>query len=272
MLTTHEDIDKIAFTGSSATGKKVMAASAQTLKRVTLELGGNDPAIICDDVDIDAIIPKIAILSFLCTSQICMMIKRLYVHSNIYPRFLQAFVAHTKTLKVGSGLDPQNFIGPVQNSMQYGKVRDLYSRISQEKWQPAIGGTLPSMDPAKEGGGYFFEPTIIDNPPETSRIVTEEPFGPILPVLKWDNEDDVIAAANNTKMGLGASVWSKDLERAERMAKQLEAGSVWVNSHFDVAPGVPFGGHKESGVGTEWGVNGLKAYCNSQCLWLKKGV
>ncbi|KAL8948263.1 MAG: hypothetical protein Q9222_005534 [Ikaeria aurantiellina] len=270
MFTTHPDVDKISFTGSTATGKKVMAAASQTLKRVTLELGGNDPAIICDDVDIEAIIPKIAIVSFLCCAQICMMIKRLYVHSAIYPRFLAAFVSHLKTFKTGSGLDPDNFIGPVQNSMQYNKVLDMYSQIEKQGWQPALGGSMPAHPDGSKG--FFFEPTIIDNPPHDSRIVTEEPFGPILPILKWEDEDDVIAKANDSKMGLGASVWSSDLERATRMAKQLEAGSVWVNSHFDVAPGVPFGGHKWSGIGTEWGSNGLKGFGNSQCLWLKKKV
>ncbi|KAI4129423.1 MAG: hypothetical protein LQ338_002263 [Usnochroma carphineum] len=268
MFTTHPDIDKIAFTGSSATGKKVMAASASTLKRVTLELGGNDPAILCDDVDIEAIIPKLAIVSFLCTSQICMMIKRLYVHSKIYPKFVEAFCNHVKAnFKVGPGTDPANFIGPVQNSMQYEKVKDMYSQIAKQGWKPALGGDMPDESTSK---GYFFNPTVIDNPPEDSRIVTEEPFGPILPILRWDDDDDVIARANDTKMGLGASVWSSNLERATRMAKQLEAGSVWVNSHFEVAPGIPFGGHKWSGIGTEWGVDGLKAYCNSQSLWLKK--
>ncbi|KAL8663696.1 MAG: hypothetical protein Q9202_003642 [Teloschistes flavicans] len=270
MLTEHPDIDKIAFTGSSATGKKVMASAASTLKRVTLELGGNDPAIICDDVDIDAIIPKLAILSFLCCAQICMMIKRLYVHTNIYDRFLAAFAAHTATLRVGPGTDPDTFIGPVQNRMQYAKVHDLYTQINKQGWKTALGGQVPDLDPSTKG--YFFEPTIIDDPPADARVVTEEPFGPILPVLRWEHEADVIAQANDTKMGLGASVWSRDLERATRMAKQLEAGSVWVNSHFDVAPGVPFGGHKWSGVGTEWGVAGLKAYCNSQSMWLKKKV
>ncbi|KAL8732280.1 MAG: hypothetical protein Q9166_002852 [cf. Caloplaca sp. 2 TL-2023] len=270
MFTTHPDIDKIAFTGSIATGKKVMASCAPTLKRVTLELGGNDPCIICEDVDIEAIIPKLAILSFLCCSQICMMIKRLYVHESIYQRFIAAFVEHIKTLKVGPGTDPDVFIGPVQNSMQYEKVKDIYSQIGQQGWKPALGGEMPEPDPT--GKGYFFQPTIIDNPPEDSSIVTEEPFGPILPVLKWRDEDDVIAKANHSKMGLGASVWSKDLERATRMAKQLESGSVWVNSHFDVAPGVPFGGHKWSGIGMEWGLLGLKAYCNPQTLWLKKTV
>ncbi|MCJ1368759.1 hypothetical protein MMC16_007905 [Acarospora aff. strigata] len=265
MLTAHPGIDKVSFTGSSVTGKKVMESCSKTLKRVTLELGGNDAAIVCEDVDIEKVIPKITLLSFLCSSQICMMIKRLYVHESIYPQFLSAMVEHTKTLKVGPGLEPDVFFGPVQNSMQYEKMKTLFSDIGKEGWKPAIGGTLPDS-----GKGYFITPTIIDNPPEDSRIVTEEPFGPILPVLKWNDEVDVIERANDTKMGLGASVWSADFERANRMAKQLEAGSVWVNSHFDVAPGVPFGGHKWSGMGTEWGVNGLKAYCNSQSLWLKK--
>ncbi|KAI4287155.1 MAG: hypothetical protein L6R35_003584 [Caloplaca aegaea] len=269
MFTTHPDIDKIAFTGSSATGKKVMAASAPTLKRVTLELGGNDPAIICDDVDMEKIIPKLAIVSFLCCSQICMMIKRLYVHSSIYDQFVAAFCAHVReNFKVGPGTDPDNFIGPVQNSMQYAKVKDMYSQIAAQGWKPALGGDMP--DETTSSKGYFFTPTVIDNPPEDSRIVTEEPFGPILPILKWEHDDEVIARANDSKMGLGASVWSTDLERATAMAKQIEAGTVWVNSHFEVAPGIPFGGHKWSGIGTEWGVNGLKAYCNSQSLWLKK--
>ncbi|KAL8876768.1 MAG: hypothetical protein Q9198_005096, partial [Flavoplaca austrocitrina] len=235
MFTTHPDIDKIAFTGSIATGKKVMAAAAPTLKRVTLELGGNDPAIICDDVDVEAIIPKLAILSFLCCSQICMMIKRLYIHENIYPRFLSAFTSHTASLKVGPGTDPDVFIGPVQNKMQFDKVRSMYRHISSEKWTPALGGNVPDANP--EGKGYFFEPTIIDNPPDDSAIVTDEPFGPILPCLKWKDEVEVIRRANEGKWGLGASVWSKDIEKAERMARKLEAGSVWVNSHFDVAPG-----------------------------------
>ena len=199
-----------------------------------------------------------------------MMIKRLYVHENIYPRFLSAFTSHTASLKVGPGTDPDVFIGPVQNKMQFDKVRSMYQHISSEKWTPALGGNVPDADP--EGKGYFFEPTIIDNPPDDSAIVTDEPFGPILPCLKWKDEDDVIARANEGKWGLGASIWSNDVEKAECMARRLDAGSVWVNSHFDVAPGVPFGGHKWSGVGMEWGVLGLKGYCNPQTLWLKKGV
>ncbi|CAI7584047.1 hypothetical protein N7533_000378 [Penicillium manginii] len=264
MITEHAGIDKISFTGSIATGKRVMASCAKTLKRVTLELGGNDPCIICEDVDIDAIIPKIGVLSYLCSSQICMMIKRLYVHEKIYDQFLEKLVAFVKTLKVGDGTEADTFFGPVQNSMQFEKAKDLFSSISADNLKAVLGGSI------EDSKGYFIHPTIIDNPPESSRVVQEEPFAPILPVMKWSDEDDVIAKANALETGLGSSVWSKDFERGTRIADQLESGVVWVNSHFDVQPNVPFGGHKQSGLGVEWGLTGLLGYCNSQTQWLKK--
>ncbi|CAL5873715.1 uncharacterized protein PFLUO_LOCUS7997 [Penicillium psychrofluorescens] len=264
MLTEHPDIDKISFTGSTATGKRVMASCAKNLKRVTLELGGNDPAIICDDVDIDAIIPKIGISSYLCSSQICMMIKRLYVHEKIYDTFLEKMIAFVKTLKIGDGTEPDVFFGPIQNKMQFEKAKALLSSITTEKLKVVLGGSI------NDSHGYFVHPTIIDNPPELSRIVQEEPFAPILPIVKWSNEDDVLDKANALGTGLGASVWTKDFERATRIANQLQAGSVWVNSHFDISPKVPFGGHKQSGIGTEWGLTGLLGYCNSQTQWLRK--
>ncbi|KAL4736180.1 Aldehyde/histidinol dehydrogenase [Aspergillus similis] len=264
MITDHPGIDKISFTGSSATGKKVMASAAKTLKRVTLELGGNDAAIVCDDVDIDKVVPNLAILSFLTSSQICMMIKRLYVHEKIYDAFLQKFVAFVANFKVGAGTQDGVFIGPVQNEMQYEKAKNLFASIESEKLHPALGGTITASD------GYFIAPTIIDNPPESSRVVQEEPFAPILPVLKWTDEDEVIARANASESALGASVWSVDLERAQRIAGQLAGGSVWINSHFEVSPFAPFGGHKSSGIGVEWGLTGLLGYCNSQTVWVKK--
>lgn len=140
-------------------------------------------------------------------------------------------------------------------------------RSASSPWKVAVGGNV-----REDSKGYFVEPCIIDNPPEDSRIVVEEPFGPIVPILKWSSEDDVIERANALKTGLGASVWSKDLERAERMARQLDAGSVWVNSHFDVAPHVPFGGCKESGIGREWGLEGFKQFTNVRSLWVWKKV
>jgi acyl-CoA reductase-like NAD-dependent aldehyde dehydrogenase len=146
-------------------------------------------------------------------------------------------------------------------------VKDLYSHVKKQGFKVALDGNI--RDSSK---GFFAEPVIIDNPPDDSRVVVEEPFAPIVPLLKWSDEDDVLERANGLEIGLGASVWSRDLVRAERMARQISAGSVWVNSHFDVAPNVPFGGHKGSGVGMEWGVEGLKNYTNSRSLWVWKKV
>jgi acyl-CoA reductase-like NAD-dependent aldehyde dehydrogenase len=193
-----------------------------------------------------------------------MMIKRLYIHEKIYDRFRAAFIEYTASLKVGNGTEPSTFFGPVQNAMQYAKLKDLLSSINSEGLSVALGGTIT------ESEGLYIHPTIVDDPPESSRIVQEEPFGPIIPLMRWSSEEDVIARANSTKTGLGASVWSKDLKRAGEIGKQLQAGSVWINSHFEVAPNVSIGGHKWSGIGSEWGVSGLISYCNLQTLWHKK--
>ncbi|KAK4202315.1 putative potassium-activated aldehyde dehydrogenase [Triangularia verruculosa] len=269
LFTTHPDVAKISFTGSTATGKKVMQACAGTLKRLTLELGGNDAAVVCEDVDVEKVVQKIGPMAFMHSGQICMDIKRLYIHEKIYDQFLAALVQVVKSFKVGGGGDPEAFLGPVQNSMQFAKVKDLYSEISKQNWQVAVGGEPVGSDKRK---GFFLPPTIIDNPPDDSRIVVEEPFGPIMPVLKWRDEDDVVKRANNTNMGLGASVWSNDIARAEKLAKRLEAGSIWVNSHFELSPYVPFGGHKWSGVGMDWGIVGMKGWCNTQASWVRKTI
>ncbi|KAH9212341.1 aldehyde dehydrogenase [Leptodontidium sp. 2 PMI_412] len=264
LLTLHAGVDKITFTGSTATGKKIMESASKTLKRVTLELGGNDPAIVCKSVDIATVAPAIATLAFMNSGQICLALKRIYIHSSIYPAFRDAMVAYTKTLKVGEGFEEGVFLGPVQNKMQYDRVQGFFDDVEKNGMTVAVGGKVPDSE------GYFINPTIIDNPAEESRIVVEEPFGPILPILPWTEEEDVIERANNSKMGLGASVWSSDLEEAARIAKQLEAGSVWVNAHMELAPTAAFAGHKQSGIGAEHGVAGLKAYCNVQVLYLKK--
>ncbi|KAM0421297.1 hypothetical protein ACHAPT_010825 [Fusarium lateritium] len=267
-MTAHPGIDMISFTGSIATGKKIAASCSKTLKRYVLELGGNDAAIVCEDVDIEKCLPKLTMLSFINSGQICMLTKRLYIHENIYDKFRDAMVEFTKNhVKTGGALEEGVVVGPVQNSMQYDLVKNMYSEIEKQGWDVALEGKI--LETSK---GYLIEPAIIDNPPEDSRIVVEEPFGPIVPLLKWSDENDVIDRANALETGLGASVWSKDLDRAERMGRQLSAGSVWINSHFDVAPNVPFGGHKESGIGMEWGIEGFKHFTNSRSLWVWKKI
>ena len=187
------------------------------------------------------------------------------MHEDIYEKFLAAMTNIAKRFKTGDHTDPEAFFGPVQNRMQYEKLQDTYSQIGKEGWKTVLGGELGP----KEGKGFYMPATIVDNPPENSGIVVNEPFGPIVPVLKWSDEEDVIKRANTSNLGLGASVWSKDVPRAQRMAEQLEAGSIWVNTHFELAPNVPFGGHKQSGLGMEWGHTGLQGWCNSQAYWVK---
>jgi acyl-CoA reductase-like NAD-dependent aldehyde dehydrogenase len=200
-----------------------------------------------------------------------MAIKRIYVHESIYDRFLSAMVSHAKNLGVGPGKDSKTFVGPVQNATQYERVQSFQEDIEKNGLHAVLGGSNNALLKESLPKGYFITPTIIDNPADTERIVHEEPFGPIVPLLKWSGSDDaIVERANDSLTGLGASVWSADAARAEKMARQLQAGSVWVNTHFYLSPKVPFGGHKNSGIGMEWGLVGLKSWCNPQSLWTPK--
>ncbi|KAH6611303.1 aldehyde dehydrogenase [Trichoderma cornu-damae] len=265
-ITSHPGINKISFTGSTATGKLVMQSASKTLARVTLELGGNDPAIIFPDVDVDKVAEKVALYAFLNSGQVCLNLKRIYVHESIYDQFRDAMVKHIKAYTLGDGSQHGVSHGPLQNAAQYERVKTFFDDIERQGWKVAVGGTMEPSD------GYFVAPTVIDRPPEKSRIVVEEPFGPIVPLLSWTSEEDVVSRANNSTMGLGASIWSNDVAKATRIAREIEAGTVWVNAHFDISPFVPFGGHKESGIGTEWGPGGLKGFCNVQSLFVSKSV
>lgn len=208
------------------------------------------------------------------------------MHEKIYPDFRDAVGRHAQKLKVGEGHEQGTFLGPVNNKMQFDRVKTFFADIEKDDMRVVVGGEKP-----QDGKGYFVTPTIIDQPKRDSRIMVEEPFGayravktsrttyrnrlthppgPIIPLYPFTTDAEAIELANDTAYGLGASVWSADAARAERMARQLEAGNVWVNTHFELDPRVSFGGHKESGIGTEFGVGGLKAYCNSQTLYLKK--
>ncbi|KAI0535848.1 aldehyde dehydrogenase [Xylaria digitata] len=263
LLTTHPGVGMVSFTGSASTGKKVMKQCSETLKRVTLELSGNDPAIICADVDPVAVASKIALFAFCNAGQICMALKRVYVHDSVYSQVLSAVIEAAKSLKVGT--DADSFLGPVANEAQFERLKGLYADIETSGLKIAVGGTKPLVDKK----GYFFPATVVDNPPDNATIVEQEQFGPVLPLLKWSDESDVINRANNADTGLGASVWTRDNAQAIRIANQLEAGNVWINTHAEIAPSTPFGGHKQSGLGVEWGVEGLKAYCNLRAVYTR---
>lgn len=261
----HPDIQKISFTGSTVTGKKVMATCSKTLKRVTLELGGNDASIVMPDVDIKKVAPQVAMGAFQNTGQVCVATKRIYIHETIYKEFLEEMTNFTKNLKTGNAEDDETMLGPVQNQMQYERVKGFFED-SKAKGYKFVAGA-PDV---ASGKGFFIQPTIIDNPPNDSRIIQEEPFGPIVPTQPWSDLEEVIARANDTNTGLGACVWGADVEKASQVARRLEAGSVFVNSFEKPTPQAIFGGHKESGIGGEWGTTGLLAYCNARVIHVYK--
>ncbi|GAB7351735.1 hypothetical protein MBLNU459_g2320t1 [Dothideomycetes sp. NU459] len=257
MMTAHPGIAKISFTGSIATGKRIMEACSKTLKRVTLELGGNDASIVLPDVDIERVAPELVMGAFQNSGQVCVATKRIYIHEKIYKPMLEAMTKAAANLKVGNPNEEGVMLGPVQNAMQYERVVGFFEDSKKQGYTFAAG--KPDVETGK---GYFIQPTIIDNPPNDSRIISEEPFGPIVPTQPWSDEEEVIERANSMNTGLGACVWSKDVAHAEKIALRLEAGSVFVNSWEKLTPQVIFGGHKESGIGGEWGQQGLLAYCN----------
>lgn len=265
-MTEHPGIDRISFTGSVATGKHVMNSAAGTLKRVTLELGGNDPAIILDDADIASTTQKIFNGAFGNCGQICMAVKRVYVPEQMYEPVLEAFAKLAKNMRVGEGFEPDVQMGPIQNKMQFDKVIDVLEDAKRQPGARVVAGGHKLNRP-----GYFIEPTIIADLKDDTRLVTEEQFGPVLPVLKYSSLDDAIARANDTRMGLSASVWTKDVNKGAEVAARIEAGTVWINHHVGSEPDIPFGGAKESGVGREHGVMGVQSYMEPQVINVPQG-
>jgi acyl-CoA reductase-like NAD-dependent aldehyde dehydrogenase len=259
MLTAHPGIDKISFTGSVATGKKVMAGCASTLKRVTLELGGNDAAIVLDDVDVADVAKKLFFAATVNSGQVCMAVKRIYAHEKIYDALCAALIAEAKKAHLGDGFDPATTLGPIQNRRQYERVCELKEDARRH-------GQLAEGEAAPAGGGYFVAPTVVTNLDEADRLVAEEQFGPVFPVLKFSDVEDAIARANNTRYGLAGSVWSRDLPRAQQIAGRLEVGTAWVNQHRATMANVPFGGAKESGMGRTYSRLGLEAYMEPQVI------
>ncbi|KAE9579211.1 hypothetical protein CGMCC3_g4806 [Colletotrichum fructicola] len=236
-LTAHPGIDKISFTGSTDT-----------------------------DVDVASTAAAIAQTCLFNTSQVCLTIKRIYVHTDIYPQFLQAFSAVVESFKPGDGFAEGVLLGPIQNETQFKKIQNMVSEVRSANLKIVSGNTSS----ATTGKGYFIAPVVVDNPPDDAPVVTQEPFGPVIPLLTWSDEEDVIQRANDSKLGLGASVWTQDLDHGAKVARRLEAGSLWINNHMDLGSSAPFGGHKESGFGVEGGLAGIIGYCNSQTLYIPK--
>lgn len=263
-MTAHPDIDKISFTGSTATGRRVMQSAAANLKRLTLELGGNDAAIVLPDVDVQKVAEQLFWSAFGNNGQICVATKRLYVHEAIYDAITAELVKMAQSVKVGDGLDHGNDLGPIQNRVQFERVTALIAGARSSGLHFLAGGEIP------EGAGYFVPVTIIGNPPEDSAVVQEEAFGPVLPVLKYSDIDDVIARANASDYGLAGSIWSADGEAAMAIAERLETGTIWINELQYIMPWTPFGGHKQSGIGTENGLAGLLEYTQPQTISRKK--
>ena len=265
-MSEHPGIQKIVFTGSINTGKKVMQSSAPSLKRLTLELGGNDAGIVLDDVDPAAIAPGIVQGAFINNGQTCAALKRLYVHESVHDALCSALADAVSGTVMGNGLEEEVEQGPVQNKMQFDKVCGLLDDAKANGGRILCGGEVPDRR------GYFMPYTLVSDVTDGMRIVDEEQFGPLLPIIKYSDLDDAIARANGLDTGLGGSVWSSDTDRGADVAARLECGTAWVNSHGGIAPNVPFGGVKCSGIGVEFGEEGLQEYTTIQIVNVAKAA
>jgi acyl-CoA reductase-like NAD-dependent aldehyde dehydrogenase len=264
-LTAHPDVKKISFTGSVPTGKRVAEAAAADLKRVTLELGGNDPAIVLDDADPEKIASSLFWSSFMNAGQICTAVKRIYAPESMFDTLVAALAKIAREVKVGDGLDPDTQIGPINNAMQLERVTNLVADAKRNGAVVHAGGARIDRK------GYFFAPTVLTGVGDDVAIVAEEQFGPVVPVLPYRSLDDAIERANATHYGLGASVWSPDRGRAVDVGKQLDAGTVWINQHLALTPNAPFGGAKWSGIGEAGGRWGLESFLQKHVINQRMG-
>jgi acyl-CoA reductase-like NAD-dependent aldehyde dehydrogenase len=258
-LSIHPDIAKVSFTGSTRTGIHVLQSASSTLKRVTLELGGNDAAIILDDVNIDEVAPKIFNAAMLNSGQVCLAAKRIFAPRVLYDKLCDKFAALADEAVLGNGMDPETQFGPIQNRNQYERVKELIED-ARSLGKVIAGGTLP------DGPGYFIRPTVIRDLPDDSRLVREEQFGPVMPVLVYDDVDELIARVNASEYGLGGTIWAKDIQRALKIAERVETGIMWINCHLQMSFDVPLGGAKQSGMGVELGQQGLEEYTQMKII------
>lgn len=259
-LAEHRGVNKIVFTGSTRTGRSIMSAGAANLKRLTLELGGNDAAIVLPDVDVDDIAPKIFAKAFGNSGQVCAAVKRLYVHDDIHDALAARLAELARDARVAAGNDPEAQFGPVQNRAQFDYICELADDAR------ASGGRFLSGGQPMPGEGFFFPLSIVVDVADGMRIVDEEQFGPILPLIRFTDVEEAVASANSGESGLGGSVWSGDNATAAALAARLDCGTAWVNDHSTISPDVPFGGAKQSGIGAEFGYHGLDEYMQLQVM------
>lgn len=270
-LTTHPLVRKITLTGGGRTATAVMKSAADSLKRVHFELGGNDPAIVLDDANLEKVIPKIAEGSFVRSGQVCVATKRVYIPKNLYQDACDLFIGHVQAYTIGHGLNPDASFGPVNNHGQYQFVKDLIARTKNSKAEVRELGT--KLEPDNWENGYYLHPTVVINADAQQEVVVCEQFGPVIPLVSYDTEEEVIQLANNTEYGLGSSIWTSDEERGLRAARQIEAGMTGINGRVHSSLGqkyVPFGGVKQSGMGWEKAEAGLMEFVNYHGITLHK--
>jgi acyl-CoA reductase-like NAD-dependent aldehyde dehydrogenase len=259
-MSRHAETNLVAFTGSVEAGRSIMAAGAPTLKRMLLELGGNDAAIVLPDADLSDVIPKLYRGAFALGGQICAAIKRLYVHESVFQQVVEGMAELARQARPGAPWDEGVTVGPVTTRPQFDRVRGLIEDAL------ADGGTAVTGGAPLDRDGWFIPPTIITGLGRGSRLVDEEQFGPALPIMPFSDVDDVIEEANATEFGLGGSIWTSDVQRGLELARRLQSGGAWVNRHPLVGAAVPFGGAKQSGVGREGGTLGLDAFCELKTI------
>jgi len=268
-LVTHPLVAKVGFTGATETGRRVMAGAAATIKRVTLELGGSDPMIVCADADVDRAVSAASVGRFFNCGQACLAVKRVFVFEEIAEEFTEKLTAKVRRLTVGPGTDESARLGPLHTAVQRDKVESQVRDAVERGARVLVGGARP--DGERFARGHFYLPTLLTDVPDDSRMVTEEVFGPALPLFRVRTLEEAIERANSTIYGLGSSIWTRDLDRATAAAERLEAGYTWINTVNKIYDELPFGGFKQSGLGQEHGEEALECYLQTKAVVVAAG-